>query len=144
MAPGPQWGRPQAGHDEIRNSRIYIFIFGLMMIGAACVVQGVVEALTIAYDILVGGLMVAIIGGFLWKRGTIKGALASIIVGTVLTLGTMWAVADVYANEPIFAGIGGSLVVYVIVSLMTAPTPVAIREEWDRRIRTKREEVVPT
>jgi len=135
---------PQAGHDEVRNSRIYIFIFGLMMIGAACVVQGVVEALTIAYDILVGGLMVAIIGGFLWKRGTIKGALASIIVGTVLTLGTMWVVADVYANEPIFAGIGGSLVVYVIVSLMTAPTPVAIREEWDRRIRTKREEVVPT
>lgn len=135
---------PQAGHDEIRHSRIYIFIFGLMMIGAACVVQGVVEALTIAYDILVGGLMVAIIGGFLWKRGTIKGALASIIVGTVLTLGTMWVVGDVYANEPIFAGIGGSLVVYIIVSLMTAPTPVAIREEWDRRIRTKREEAVPT
>lgn len=135
---------PTTGHDEVRNSRIYILIFGVLMIGAACVVQGVVEALTIAYDILVGGLMVAIIGGFLWPRGTIKGALASIVVGTVLTLGTMWFVADVYANEPIFAGIGGSLIVYIVVSLMTAPTPAAIRAEWDRRIRTKREAAVRT
>jgi SSS family solute:Na+ symporter len=132
---------PQADRDEVRQSRIYIFVFGLLMIGAACVVQGVVEALTIAYDILVGGLMVAIIGGFLWPRGTLKGALASIVVGTALTLGTMWYVGDVYANEPIFAGIGGSLVVYVVVSLMSAATPAAIREEWNRRIRTKREEV---
>jgi SSS family solute:Na+ symporter len=134
---------PQADRDEVRHSRIYIFIFGILMIGAACVVQGVVEALTIAYDILVGGLMVAIIGGFIWKRGTIKGALASIIAGTALTLGTMFVMKDVFANEPIFYGIGGSLVVYVVVSLMTAPTPVAVREEWNRRIGTKREEVAP-
>lgn len=133
---------PHAERDEVRQSRIYIFVFGLLMIAAACVVKGVVEALTVAYDILVGGLMVAIIGGFLWPRGTLKGALASIVVGTVATLGTMWAVGDVYANEPIFAGIGGSLVVYVIVSLMTPATPAAIRDEWNRRIRTKREDNV--
>ena len=29
-----------------------------------------VAALTIAYDILVGGLLVAILGGLVWKRGT--------------------------------------------------------------------------
>jgi SSS family solute:Na+ symporter len=56
----------------------------------------------------------------------------------------MWAVGDVYANEPIFAGIGGSLFVYVTVSLMTPATPAAIRDEWNRRIRTKREEQTST
>src|SRR5688572_2574216 len=134
---------PETSHEqrhEVRHSRIYILVFGILMVAAACFVRGVVEALTIAYDILVGGLMVAIIGGFLWPRGTLKGALASIIVGTALTLGTMWAGGDVYANEPIFAGIGGSLLVYVIVSLMTPATPAAIRDEWNRRIKTKREE----
>lgn len=143
---GPKAGAvatPQGERDEVRHSRIYILIFGILMIAAACVVRGVVEALTIAYDILVGGLMVAIIGGFIWKRGTIKGALASIIAGTALTLGTMFVMKDVFANEPIFYGIGGSLVVYVVVSLMTAPTPAVVRDEWNRRIATKREEVAP-
>jgi SSS family solute:Na+ symporter len=130
----------QEDRDEVRQSRIYILIFGVLVVVIACMLQDVVKALTIAYDILVGGLMVAIIGGFLWPRGTIKGALASIIAGTALTLGTMAYVGDVFANSPIFMGIGGSLVVYVVVSLMTPATPAAIREEWNRRMKTKREE----
>jgi len=134
-------GTPQHERDEVRQSRIYILIFGILVVAMACVLQDVVKALTIAYDILVGGLMVAIIGGFLWPRGTIKGALASIIAGTALTLGTMAYVGDVFANSPIFMGIGGSLIVYVTVSLMTSATPAAVRDEWNRRIKTKREEV---
>jgi SSS family solute:Na+ symporter len=137
---------PTAAHeqrDEVRHSRIYIFVFGLLVVAIACMLQDVVKGLTIAYDILVGGLMVAIIGGFLWPRGTLAGALASIIVGTAVTLGTMFVLQDVFANEPIFYGIGGSLVVYVVVSLLTPPTSAAIREEWNRRIKTKREEPVP-
>ncbi len=134
---------PKRDHDEVRNSRFYILGFGILVVATACVLQDVVKALTIAYDILVGGLMVAIIGGFIWKRGTIKGALASIVAGTALTLGTMFVMQDVFANEPIFYGIGGSLLVYVVVSLITAPTPAAIRQEWDRRIATKREDVAP-
>ena len=63
-----------------------------MVIAIACVLGDVVAALTIAYDILVGGLLVAIIGGMIWKRGTIAGALVSIATGTVLTLGTMLVV----------------------------------------------------
>jgi solute:Na+ symporter, SSS family len=129
--------------DEVRHSRIYIFVFGLLVVAVACMLQDVVKGLTIAYDILVGGLMVAIIGGFVWPRGTLAGALASIIAGTALTLGTMAYLQDVFANEPIFYGIGGSLAVYVIVSLLTPATSAAVREEWNRRMRTKREEHAP-
>ena len=41
-----------------------------------------VAALTVAYDILVGGLLVPILGGLLWRRGTGTGALAAMGVGT--------------------------------------------------------------
>jgi len=134
----------QHDRDEVRQSRFYILGFGILVIGAAYFVQDVVKALTIAYDILVGGLMVAIIGGFMWKRGTLKGALASIVAGTATTIGTMVVMQDVYANEPVLYGILASLIVYVAGSLTTAPTPAAIRAEWDRRIQTKREEQVAT
>src|SRR6478735_7505250 len=126
-------------HDEIGSSRWYILVFGVVTIAIACVLGDVVAALTIAYDILVGGLLVAIIGGMIWKRGTIAGALASIATGTVLTLGTMAVYGDIYANEPIFAGLAGSLVTFVVVSLLTRPTSPEIRAEWERRVNHKRE-----
>lgn len=124
--------------DHVRNSRIYILVFGVVTIAIACVLGDVVAALTIAYDILVGGLLVAILGGMLWKRATITGALASIITGTVLTIGTMIIVGDIYANSPIFAGLAGSLVAWVVGSLLSKPTPAAVTEEWNRRISSTR------
>jgi SSS family solute:Na+ symporter len=136
-------GTPQHEADEVKNSRWYILIFGALTIAIACVLGDVVAALTVAYDILVGGLLVAILGGMLWKRATIVGALASIITGTVLTLGTMIVVGDIYANSPIFAGLGGSLIAYIVGSLASKPTPAPIREEWDRRITHERHYVAP-
>jgi SSS family solute:Na+ symporter len=129
---------PAQEHDEVSGSRWYIFGFGLLTIGMACVISDVIAALTIAYDILVGGLLVAILGGLIWKRGTITGALASIGAGVVVTLGTMAYYGDIYANEPIFAGLIVSLLAYVVVSLVTPATPEPIRAEWDRRVNRKR------
>ncbi|GAA3633334.1 sodium:solute symporter family protein [Microlunatus ginsengisoli] len=139
-------GGAGGGHeaDEVKNSRWYILVFGVLTIVIACILGDVVAALTVAYDILVGGLLVAILGGMLWKRATITGALASIITGTVLTLGTMIAVGDIYANSPIFAGLAGSLVAYVVGSLASKPTPQAIRDEWDARIGHERHYVAPS
>ncbi|HEY5879249.1 MAG TPA: sodium:solute symporter [Nakamurella sp.] len=129
---------PAQEHDEVSGSRWYILIFGVITIAIACVLGDVVAALTIAYDILVGGLLVAIIGGMVWKRGTIKGALASIGAGVGFTLGTMLVYGDIYANQPIFAGLIASLVTYMAVSLVTTPTPDHIRAEWDRRVNRPR------
>ncbi len=90
-------------HDHIRNNRLYVFGFGIVMVVIACVLQDVVTALTVAYDILVGGLLVPILGGLVWRRGTNVGAVAAMAVGTVATLATMFY-GDIYANEPIFRG----------------------------------------
>jgi SSS family solute:Na+ symporter len=135
---GTLTGRGQAQarseHDEVTQSRYYVLGFGVVVIAIACVLQDVVAALTIAYDILVGGLLVAILGGLLWRRGTNAGALSSIVAGTLVTLGTMAYLGDIYANEPIFAGLAASLVAYVAVSLATRPTDAAVLAEWDRRV----------
>jgi SSS family solute:Na+ symporter len=138
VAVGGEQLTPSQEHDEIGNSRWYILAFGVVVIAIACVLGDVVAALTIAYDILVGGLLVAIIGGMIWKRGTIAGALVSIATGTVLTLGTMAVYGDIYANEPIFAGLIGSLLTFVVVSLLSTPTSPEIRAEWDRRVNHRR------
>ncbi len=74
-------------HDHVRSNRIYVAAFGIVMIVIACLLQDVVAALTVAYDILVGGLLIPILGGLLWRRGTNVGAIAAMAVGTVCDAG---------------------------------------------------------
>jgi len=122
-------------HDHIRSNRIYVAVFGVVMIVIACLLQDVVAALTVAYDILVGGLLIPILGGLLWRRGTNVGAIAAMAVGTVATLATMIAVGDIFANEPIYVGLASGLLVFVVGSLLSKPTATEVMAEWDRRSR---------
>lgn len=119
---------------EVHSDRRYVAVLGILVIVIAALLNDVVGALTLAYDILVGGLLVAILGGFLWKRATGAGALASMAVGTVVTLGTMAVVGDVLANEPIYYGLAASLLAYIVVSLLTPRTPAAVMQVWDDRL----------
>ena len=127
---------PDSGRevDDVHSDRRYVVVLGIVVIVIAALLGDVVAALTIAYDILVGGLLVAILGGFLWKRATGAGALSSMAVGTVVTLATMAIVGDVLANEPIYYGLASSLIVYVVVSLATSRTDTAVLAEWDDRL----------
>jgi SSS family solute:Na+ symporter len=128
--PGASDGNPE--HD-VRANRLYVVGLGVVATVIAMLLSDVVAALTIAYDILVGGLLVPILGGFLWKRATGTGALAAMGVGTVVTLVTM-ALTDVLANEPIYFGLGASLVAYVVVSLATPSTRPEVLDTWFGRL----------
>ncbi|SFP77898.1 solute:Na+ symporter, SSS family [Geodermatophilus dictyosporus] len=127
---------PEAGseHEHVRSNRLYVAGFGVVMIAIACVLQDVVAALTIAYDILVGGLLVAILGGLVWRRGTNVGALVSMAAGTLATLVTMVVVGDIYANEPIYYGLAAALAGYLAGSLASRPTDPQVLATWDRRL----------
>jgi SSS family solute:Na+ symporter len=122
------------GADDVHSDRLYVVMLGIAVVVIAALLNDVVSALTVAYDILVGGLLVAILGGFLWKRATGTGALWSMGVGTVVTLGTMFAVGDVLANEPIYYGLAASLVAYVVASLLSPRTPAPVLQVWDDRL----------
>jgi len=138
-------------HSEahMRQNRSWVLGLGVLIIAVAAWMSSlkggesiVVASLTVAYDILVGGLLVAILGGLLWRRGTGQGAAASMLVGTLVTLGTMGVkgaqlgnlLDGILTNEPIYYGLLSSLVVYVVVSLMTPPVPAEVRLEWERRV----------
>jgi SSS family solute:Na+ symporter len=121
-------------HDHIRNNRLYVAGFGILMVVIACLLQNVVNALTVAYDILVGGLLVPILGGLLWRRGTNVGALAAMALGTAATLAAIFEFG-IEANNPIYWGLVSGLVVYVVGSLLSKPTDPLVLAEWDRRSR---------
>jgi SSS family solute:Na+ symporter len=128
-------------HD-VKANRMWVLGLGIVAIVIAVITKDVVAALTIAYDILVGGLLVAILGGLVWKRGTGHAAAASMAVGSVITLGTMIILEinaevpldGIYANEPIYFGLAASAVVYIAVSLLTKPTDPAVMKNWKRRV----------
>jgi SSS family solute:Na+ symporter len=137
-------------HD-VKANRYWVLGLGILAVLISMAAQDVVVALTIAYDILVGGLLVAILGGLVWKRGTGVAAAWSMAVGSVLTLGLLIMYAagvipsedGVYANEPIYWGLGASLVCYVVVSLLTPPTDPEVREAWERRVAGAVSEELP-
>jgi SSS family solute:Na+ symporter len=54
-------------------------------------------------------------------------------VGTVVTLATM-IFTNILANEPIYFGLLSSLVTYVVVSLMSKPTPAEVLNTWQDRL----------
>jgi SSS family solute:Na+ symporter len=133
-------GRPTAvdtGADpehDVRGNRIYVVVVGVVAVALATLIGDVIAALTIAYDVLVGGLLVAILGGLVWKRATGVGALASMAAGTVGTLATMAAMGDILANQPVYVGLVSSLAVYVVVSRITKPTPAPVMAIWNARV----------
>ncbi len=137
-----------AEHD-IAGNRMWVLGLGVLAVVVAIVLNDVVVALTIAYDILVGGLLVAILGGLIWKRGTGQGAAVSMVAGAVVTLGSLAYYASsginggIYANEPIYFGLVASALAYIGVSLATKPTDAAVMDAWNRRVAGEVDEEVP-
>jgi solute:Na+ symporter, SSS family len=112
----PLRGGGSAG--SVRQSRAVTFALGLVMTVLACAMHDVIAALTIAYDFLVGGLLVPLVGAMLWRGGTSAGALTSIAVGgTLVAVLLAWAGLD--SDAPIYVGLAGSAVSFILVSLLT-------------------------
>ena len=106
--------------DSMKRQRVFTFGVGAAVIGAAIVVQDVVGGLTIAYNLLVGALLVPIMGGLFWSRSTAKAALASMAAGGVVVVVLMIRLG-MLANEPIYWGLAASAAAFVIVSVLTKP-----------------------
>ena len=134
-ATGPQ-------DDEIASNRLAIVVLGVAAMGIACALGDVIEALTVAYNLLVGGLLVPILGGLVWKRGNLPGAMASMIAGGTTVI-VLMVTDGLLANEPIYYGLLAGLVAYVAVSLLTKPTEEAVVQAWHRRLAGEQASVAP-
>lgn len=119
--------------DEIRDSRIYLIGLGVVTLALAMIMPSVVEALTVAYNLLVAGLFIPILGGLIFKRGTIVGVMAGMILGALTTIVIMITLG-IYSNEAIYLGLIASLLGYVIGSLVSKPTSPEIMAAWKERL----------
>ena len=125
-----------AGEEEVAGDRRYMIVLGVAVTIFSVLVPDVVTALTIAYDLLVGGLLVAILGGLTWRRGNAVGAASSMIAGAIAVVIGMIAFG-VMANAPIYIGLAVSAVVFVAVSLATRPTDPDVLRVWDERLAAR-------
>ncbi|WP_460066008.1 sodium:solute symporter family protein [Streptomyces sp. YKOK-I1] len=122
-----------ADHEGIGSNRLAIVVLGVAAMAIACVLGDVIEALTVAYNLLVGGLLVPILGGLVWRRGNLPGALTAMVAGGTTVI--VFMVTDgLLANEPIYYGLLAGLAAYVAVSLVTRPTDETVLETWRRRL----------
>jgi SSS family solute:Na+ symporter len=107
--------RAAASRGSVTQSRVITFGLGAVMTVLACAMHDVLGALTVAYDLLVGGLLVAVIAAMLWPRASTVAALASIFAGATLVV-LFLVVCGLASDVPIYAGLGGSVLVFVCAS----------------------------
>ncbi|WP_116807928.1 sodium:solute symporter [Steroidobacter cummioxidans] len=107
-------------------NRVCTLASGIAVLGIALVVDDVLSALTLAYNILVGGMLIPLIGAIYWKRATAAGATASMVLGAATAALFMFK-DGIDANTPIFYSLIVGLLSYTVVSLMSRQSPIAVR-----------------
>ncbi|MNV11371.1 Sodium/proline symporter [compost metagenome] len=104
--------------SNIATNRLFTMLTGIVVLGIALVVNDVISALTLAYNLLVGGMLIPLMGAIFWKRATTAGAIAAMALGFITALVFMFK-DGMDANTPIYYSLGVSLVSFVLVSLMS-------------------------
>jgi SSS family solute:Na+ symporter len=104
-------------------NRLCTLLTGVLVLVVALVVDDVLSALTLAYNLLVGGMLIPLIGAIFWKRATPAGAMTSMILGCAFALAFM--IKDgIDANTPIYYSLAAGLLSFVVVSLLSRPAVI--------------------
>ena len=110
--------------SRLRIKSLFTLLTGIAVLGIALVVSDVISALTLAYNLLVGGMLVPLIGAIFWKRATTAGAISSMSLGFITAL--IFMIKDgLDANTPIYYSLAVALASFVLVSLIDR-RPVAV------------------
>ncbi|MBF8781971.1 sodium:solute symporter [Pseudomonas fulva] len=112
--------------SSLGMTRLFTLLTGLLVLGIALVVNDVIGALTLAYNLLVGGILVPMLGAIYWKRATTAGAIASMSIGCLTALVFMFK-DGLEANTPVYYSLSLGLASFVLVSLLIRD-PSARRE----------------
>lgn len=104
--------------SSLRVSRLVTLLTGVVMIALALWVHNVMAALTMAYNLLVGGMFIPLIGALFFRRASSAGAVSGMLAGSAVAIGLMIA-TGIDGNGPILGGLLASGVVFLLVSLLT-------------------------
>ncbi|AYC33629.1 sodium:solute symporter [Pseudomonas cavernae] len=110
---------------SVHENRIFTLLLGLVVLGTALVVSDVLSALTLAYNLLVGGMLIPLLGAIYWKRATTGAAITSMVLGS-LTAALFMVKDGLEANTPIYYSLAIGAVSFVAISLLSRrPAPAA-------------------
>jgi len=105
------------GRPTLLADRASTLAMGVLALASSLALDDVFRPLTIAYDLLVGSMLVPIVGAIYWKRSTTKAAIASMVVSAGVTI--FFLMKDgLDANSPVFYGLGSSLLAFCGVSML--------------------------
>ncbi|ABM11653.1 MULTISPECIES: high affinity choline transporter 1 [Mycolicibacterium] len=123
----------------LRATRIAMVPMTLFSIAFAIYVKQTGILLTLAFDLLLACLAVPFILGLYWRRGTVKAAMAAMVVGFVVRVGLFVLTPTIYGVDntilyipntlvgaafdgwPTFIAFAAAILTYVSVSLATRP-----------------------
>ena len=120
-------------------SRLVVIFLGLFAVLQATQFESILKASLYAYTVYGAAVTPAVMAVFFWRRTTTPGAIASILLGTVVTVS--WELLQQYGSRGIQSRIGGvdavypaliaSLLSLVAVSLATRPPSAATLAKFD-------------
>jgi Na+/proline symporter len=107
-------------------SRVVVILLGIYALVQAAYFESILGAAMYAYTVYGAAVTPVVMAVFFWKRATTAGAIASIALGTGITVG--WNVkGSPYGIDAIYPALGVSLVSLILVSLLTPPPS---KEKW--------------
>lgn len=112
--------------ENVSSHRLITLLAGFTAVGIALAVDDVLSALTCAYNLLVGGMLVPLLGAIYWRRATTPAAIASMLLGCGAAI--VFMIKDgLDANTPIYVSLAVSLASMVVISLATrADAPASL------------------
>ncbi len=110
-------------------SRVLVVALGVFALLQATQFESILNASLYAYTVYGAAVTPVVLAVFFWKRATTAGAIASIVLGTAITVA--WNVAQGlgWKNEvdAVYPAVIASVLSLIFVSLATAPPP---KEKW--------------
>lgn len=105
-------------------SRVLVVALGLFALLQATQFDSILKASLYAYTVYGAAVTPAVMAVFFWKRATTQGAVVSILLGTIVTVG--WNLGQ-HDLDAVYPALGASVASLILVSLFTAPPPP---EKW--------------
>ncbi len=117
----------ESAKHYVNIGRISTLIIALLALFIGTQITSVLTISWIGADFIATGAFVPLVGGFLWRRGTATASLCSMVFGFLFsTYNLLVAVGvdlpvgwEIASAEQAIIGIGTSLILYIVVSLLT-------------------------
>ncbi|MDD1509285.1 sodium:solute symporter [Pseudomonas sp. CNPSo 3701] len=109
------------GKDEdgdVHKNRLFTLLLGVIVLAIALVVSDVISALTLAYNLLVGGMLVPLLGAIYFKRASTFAAILSMLCGS-LTAALFMFLDGLDANTPIYYSLAVGTATFFVASLLS-------------------------